>query len=389
MTQVTILDQNDVFKINHTELHVNSTFPYILDQSLDGFMDGLMKRSTGEFSGVYSKVDNLRCHQDIKGRCSLSYSNHYDQKIIDSFLKKVLLVKENKKTIDALLSLLTEIIQYADLKESRFIERILGIQSLTSEFDLWDSLFNHGILYVIITDTTFDRSVPEVHEGHEDDENTEIEVPLYANSRKRKRLVISSLRSFRDGWNLCNGIETYQQKILMDGGIKYFADIELLRKIVHELEDAEKLEVLEFSFNEDTGTLKVLDLLNGNSRREIDLKSFESASAYFAILKNLFKGKSLPWCKDTEELKKELGRDLKGLMPKWQTLRQMQKNINLDSEVFSLLFSREGDKIKLRKSKLTLQELRNLGSESISISCGHKNYKGVSLSYDVKKRSFT
>jgi hypothetical protein len=148
---------------------------------------------------------------------------------------------------------------------------------------------------VIITDTTFDRSVLRVHE---DDENTEIEVPLHANSRKRKRLVISSLRSFRDGLNLGNGIEAYQQKILVDGGIKYFADIELLRKIVHELEDAEKLEVLEFSFNEDTGTLKVLDLLNGNSRREIDLKSFESASAYFAILKNLFKGKSLPWCKD-------------------------------------------------------------------------------------------
>ncbi|MBU6197292.1 MAG: hypothetical protein KGO93_06995 [Cyanobacteria bacterium REEB446] len=384
MKERTILDQSDVFKINHNEVHVNSTFPYILDQSLDGFMDGLMKRSTGEFSGVYSKVDNLRCHQDIKDRCSLSYSNHYDQKIIDSFLKKVLLVKENKKTVDALLSLLTEIIQYADLKESRFIERILDIQSLTpSEFDLWDILFTHGIFYVIITDTTFDRSVLRVHR---DDENAEIEVPLHANSRKRKRLVISSLRSFRDGLNLCNGIEAYQHKILMDGGIKYFADIELLREIVHELEDAEKLEVLEFSFNK-AGTLKVRDLLSGNSPRDMDLKSFENTSVYFAILKNLFKGETLPWCKDLKNLKEKLKE--KGLMPQWQTLRQIQKNINLNPQIFDLLFSRENDEIHLRKTKLTLKDLSGLSSGKVKITCSHKNHKGVSLSYDVKKRSFT
>lgn len=368
MTQVTILDQNDVFKINHNEVHVNSTFPYILGESLDAFMDNEMKLATGK----YSKVDDLRCHQNIKDRCSLSYSNHYDQKIIDNFLGKVILLKENKKTIDAMLALLIEIVQYGDLMESRFIERILDIKSLSpSEFNLWDALFINGILYTIITDTVFDI---EYH------------------SRKRKRLIISSLHSFRDAYKLFHGIEDYQHKILGDGGIKYFADVELLRKIIHELEDAEKLEVLEFSFNEQTGTLRVLDLLSGNSPREMGLKSFEISSSYFAILLNLFKGKTLLWGESPnklEELEKELKKekDLKGLMLQWQTLRQIPKNINLNSQIFDLLFSRENDEIRLKKTKLTLKDLSGLSSGKVKITCSHKNHKGVSLSYDVKKRS--
>lgn len=366
MTQVTILDQNDVFKINHTELHVNSTFPYILDQSLDGFMDGLMKRSTGEFTGQYSRINDLKFNEEVLSKLTVSYRNHYDQKIIDNFLGKVILLKENKKTIDAMLAVLMEIVQYGDLMESRFIERILDIKSLNpSEFNLWDALFINGILYTIITDKVFDTEY---------------------SSRKRKRLIISSLHSFKDGWKLANGIKDYQHKILGDGGIKYFADVELLRKIIHELEDAEKLEVLEFSFNK-AGTLKVRDLLGGNSPREMDLKSFENTSVYSAILKNLFKGETLPWCKDLKNLKEKLKE--KGLMPQWQTLRQIQKNINLNPQIFDLLFSRENDEIHLRKTKLTLKDLSGLSSGKVKITCSHKNHKGVSLSYDVKKRSFT
>ena len=384
MKERTILDQSDVFKINHNEVHVNSTFPYILDQSLDGFMDDLMKRSTGEFTGKYSRISDLKFTEEVLSKLTLSYTNHYDQKIIDNFLGKVILLKENKKTIDEMLALLTEIVQYGDFMESRFIERILDIKSLNpSEFNLWDALFINGILYTIITDKVFDT---EYH------------------SRKRKRLIVSSLHSFRDGSKLAKGIEDYQLSILPikdkngdlvhRGGIKYFADVELLRKIIHELEDAEKLEVLEFSFNEQTGTLRVLDLLSGNSHREMDLKSFEISSSYFAILLNLFKGKTLPWCKSLEKLEKlekELKKeeDLKGLMLQWQTLRQIQKNINLNPQIFDLLFSRENDEIRLKKTKLTLKDLSGLNLNKVKITCSHKDHKGVSLSYDVKKRSFT
>ena len=364
MKERTILDQSDVFKINHAELHVDSTFPYILDQSLDGFMDDLMKRSTGEFTGQYSRISDLKFTEEVLSKLTLSYNNHYDQKIIDNFLGKVILLKENKKTIDAMLALLTEIVQYGDFMESRFIERILDIKSLNpSEFNLWDALFINGILYTIITDKVFDT---EYH------------------SRKRKRLIVSSLHSFRDAYKLFHGIKDYQHKILGDGGIKYFADVELLRKIIHELEDAEKLEVLEFSFNK-AGTLKVRDLLSVNSPREMDLKSFENTSVYSAILKNLFKGETLPWCKDLKNLKEKLKE--KGLMPQWQTLRQIQKNINLNPQIFDLLFSRENDEIHLRKTKLTLKDLSGLSSGKVKITCSHKDHKGVSLSYDVKKRS--
>ena len=179
-------------------------------------------------------------------------------------------------------------------------------------------------------------------------------------------------------------IKDEEGNLLYRGGIHYFADVELLRKIIHELEDAEKLEVLEFSFNK-AGTLKVRDLLSGNSAREMDLKSFENTSVYFAILKNLFKGKTLPWCKDLKNLKEKL--KVKGLMPRWQTLRQIQKNINLNSQIFDLLFSRENDEISLKKTKLTLKDLSGLNLNKVKITCSHKDHKGVSLSYDVKKRS--
>ena len=381
MKERTILDQNDVFKINHNEVHVNSTFPYILGESLDAFMDHEMKLATGEFTGQYSRINDLKFNEEVSGKLNLSYRNYYDQKIIDNFLGKVILLKENKKTIDEMLALLTEIVQYGDFMESRFIERILDIKSDDeSGFYLWDILFTNGILYTIITDKVFDTE---------------------CSSRKRKRLIISSLHSFRDGCKLFHGIEDYQLSILpikdekgnllYRGGIHYFADVELLRKIIHELEDAEKLEVLEFSFNK-AGTLKVCDLLSGNSPREMGLKSFEISSSYFAILLNLFKGKTLPWCKSLEKLEKlekELKKeeDLKGLMLQWQTLRQIQKNINLNPQIFDLLFSRENDEIRLKKTKLTLKDLSGLNLNKVKITCSHKDHKGVSLSYDVKKRS--